>query len=123
MSKTNRGLRQSTQRDSRRFTGLRGKPAVQPMMPSRPARTLTIPFLLLALLVASTSLLSASVEAPPPRRVARAAPPPPPPPAEPAPAPPTQVFVYPTGGQTEERLGRDRYECHLWAEKQSNFDL
>jgi hypothetical protein len=41
------------------------------MMPSRSARTLTIPFLVLALLVASTLLLSACVEAPPPRRVAR----------------------------------------------------
>lgn len=75
----------------------------------------------LAFIVALTLLLSACVESPPPRRVARTAPPPPPPPAEPAP-PPTQVYVYPTGGQTEERLGRDRYECHLWAVKQSNFD-
>jgi hypothetical protein len=75
----------------------------------------------LAFLVALTLLLSACVESPPARRAARTAPPPPPP-AEPAPAPPTQVYVYPTGGQTEEKLGRDRYECHLWAVKQSNFD-
>ena len=33
-----------------------------------------------------------------------------------------QVYVYPTGGQTQDQLGRDRYECHLWAVKQSNFD-
>jgi len=66
--------------------------------------------------------LSACVEAPPPRhRVARAEPPPPPP-AEPAPPPPTQVYVYPTAGQSADQLGRDRYECHLWAVKQSNFD-
>jgi hypothetical protein len=96
---------------------------------TRPARILTNSFLssrsigalALAFVVALMLLLSACVESPPPRRVARAAPPPPPP-AEPAPAPPTQVYVYPTGGQTEERLGRDRYECHLWAVKQSNFD-
>jgi hypothetical protein len=103
---------------------------VQPM-PSRSPRTLTISFLssprslailTLTFVVALTLLLSACVEAPPPRhRVARAAPPPPPA-AEPAPAPPTQVYVYPTGGQTQEQLGRDRYECHLWAVKQSNFD-
>jgi len=78
-------------------------------------------FFTLTLAVALTLLLSACVEAPPPRhRVARAAPPPPP--AEPAPPPPTQVYVYPTGGQTQDQLGRDRYECHLWAVKQSNFD-
>jgi len=83
-----------------------------------PSRILSI-----SCLVATLALtLSACVEAPPPRhRVARATPPPPPP-AEPAPAPPTQVYVYPTGGQNEEKLGRDRYECHLWAVKQSNFD-
>jgi hypothetical protein len=100
-------------------------------MPSRSTRTLTISFLsssralavlTLMLVVASTLLLSACVEAPPPRhRVARAAPLPPPA-AEPAPPPPTQVYVYPTGGQTQDQLGRDRYECHLWAVKQSNFD-
>ena len=99
-------------------------------MPSRSARILTksflsprtLAFLTLTLVVALALLLSACVEAPPPRhRVARAAPLPPPP-AEPAPPPPTQVYVYPTGGQTQDQLGRDRYECHLWAVKQSNFD-
>ena len=100
-------------------------------MPSRSTRILTISFLpssrtlavlTLTLVVASALLLSACVEAPPPRhRVARAAPLPPPA-AEPAPPPPTQVYVYPTGGQTQDQLGRDRYECHLWAVKQSNFD-
>ena len=82
-----------------------------------PSRILSISCLLAAL----SLTLSACVEAPPPRhRVARVEPPPPP--AEPAPPPPTQVYVYPTGGQTPEQSGRDRYECHLWAVKQSNFD-
>jgi hypothetical protein len=80
-------------------------------------RFLSLSFLALAL----ASSLTACVEAPPPRhRVARTAPPPPA--AEPAPPPPTQVYVYPTGGQSSEKLGQDRYECHLWAVKQSNFD-
>jgi hypothetical protein len=34
----------------------------------------------------------------------------------------TQVYVYPTGGQTQEQLNRDRYECYLWGVKQSGFD-
>jgi outer membrane lipoprotein SlyB len=77
---------------------------------------------MLALVVALALLLSACVEAPPPRhRVARAVPPPTAPaPAEPPPT--TQVYVYPTGGQSQDQLGKDRYECHLWAVKQSNFD-
>lgn len=45
-----------------------------------------------------------------------------PPQAEPVPAPSTQVYVYPTGGQSPEQLDRDRYECHAWAVKQSGFD-
>jgi hypothetical protein len=85
---------------------------VQPM----PSRTLTRSFLVAALALT----LGACADAPP-RRVARAAPPPPPP-SEPAPPPTTQVYVYPTGGQTQDQLGRDRYECHLWAVKQSGFD-
>ena len=41
----------------------------------------------------------------------------------PAAAPPdTQVFVYPTGGQTAMQLDRDRYECHMWAVRQTGFD-
>jgi hypothetical protein len=69
-------------------------------------------------------MLSACVESPRVRqRTARATPPPPPAAAAPVePAPTTQVYVYPTGGQSADRLGRDRYECHLWAVKQSNFD-
>ncbi len=42
-----------------------------------------------------------------------------------APPPPeqqAQVFVYPAGGQDERQLDRDRYECHRWAVRQSEFD-
>jgi hypothetical protein len=74
---------------------------------------------LLGLAVAMTLFLTACVETPPPRRappVARTEPLPEPPP------PTTQVYVYPTGGQTTEQLSRDRYECYLWGVKQSGFD-
>jgi Glycine zipper len=47
---------------------------------------------------------------PPPRRVAVAEP------------PVEQVFVYPNSGQSEAQLDRDRYECHVWAVRQSGFD-
>jgi hypothetical protein len=36
--------------------------------------------------------------------------------------PTTTVYFYPTRGQSEERQDRDRYECYLWAVKQSGFD-
>lgn len=36
--------------------------------------------------------------------------------------PPTQVFFYPSGGQSREQQDRDRYECYLWAVKQTGFD-
>jgi len=42
-----------------------------------------------------------------------------------APPPPpqtTEVFVYPAQGQTPQQLDRDRYECHLWAVRESQFD-
>ncbi|MFC4307800.1 glycine zipper family protein [Steroidobacter flavus] len=51
-------------------------------------------------------------------------PPPAPPVAAPAP-PPAQdsvVYAYPLRDQTPEQQDRDRYECHLWAVKQSGFD-
>lgn len=53
---------------------------------------------------------------PPPRHVHRTIEEAPPPP------PPTQVYVYPNNGQDPARLDRDRYECHVWAVKQSGFD-
>ena len=36
--------------------------------------------------------------------------------------PATTVYFYPTRGQSEEQQNRDRYECYLWAVKQSGFD-
>lgn len=42
-------------------------------------------------------------------------------PPEPAPTP-AEVYVYPTAGQSEAQTDRDRYECHLWAAKQSQYD-
>jgi hypothetical protein len=37
-------------------------------------------------------------------------------------APATQVYFYPTAGQSPEQQDRDRYECYLWAVKQTGFD-
>jgi hypothetical protein len=34
----------------------------------------------------------------------------------------TQVFVYPANGQSPVQADRDRYECHMWAVKQTGFD-
>ena len=65
-----------------------------------------------ALLVVSG--ISGCVAEPPPRpRPIREAPPPPPPP---------EVFFYPTQGQSAQQQDRDRYECHVWAVKQTGFD-
>ena len=51
----------------------------------------------------------------------------PPEPVEIAPpaAPPeqvTEVVAYPAQGQSEQQLDRDRYECHVWAVRQTGFD-
>lgn len=32
------------------------------------------------------------------------------------------IYVYPTKGQTEKQLDRDRYECHNWAVAQSHYN-
>ncbi len=32
------------------------------------------------------------------------------------------LFVYPSEGQSEEQVRRDRYECYVWASEQSGFD-
>lgn len=40
----------------------------------------------------------------------------------PRPLPATTVYFYPTRGQSETQQDRDRYECYLWAVKQSGFD-
>ena len=71
----------------------------------------------LLLLPLAAVLLSACVVAPPPRpmhRVVEQAPPPPEAAAE--------VIIYPAKGQSPDQLDRDRYECHLWAAKQTGFD-
>jgi len=36
--------------------------------------------------------------------------------------PPTQVFFYPNSGQSPAQQDRDRYECYLWAVRQTGFD-
>ena len=43
-------------------------------------------------------------------------------PAASPPLPNTVVYFYPTKGQSEAQQDRDRYECYLWAVKQSGFD-
>ncbi|MBS0422196.1 MAG: glycine zipper family protein [Proteobacteria bacterium] len=66
-----------------------------------------------AVLLTAAALLAGCVEQPQPRRVYQSPPPPP---------PRTDVYAYPTQGQTPEQTDRDRYDCHEWAVKQSNFD-
>jgi len=53
---------------------------------------------------------------PPDERVASTETPPPPPSAN------DDVFIYPKNGQSEEVQGRDKYECHKWAQSESGFD-
>ena len=65
------------------------------------------------LLLSAAALLAGCVEQPPPRRVYQAPPPPP---------PRTEVYAYPTQGQTPEQTDRDRFDCHEWAVKQTGFD-
>jgi hypothetical protein len=43
-------------------------------------------------------------------------------PAPVAPPPSTQVYFYPKAGQSPEQQDKDRYECYLWAMKQTGFD-
>jgi len=33
-----------------------------------------------------------------------------------------RIILYPAAGQSEEQTGRDRYECHLWASQETDFD-
>lgn len=37
-------------------------------------------------------------------------------------APVTEVIFYPSAGQSAAQQDRDRYECYLWAVRQSGFD-
>jgi hypothetical protein len=32
------------------------------------------------------------------------------------------IYVYPSKGQSDSRLDRDRYECHTWAFRQTGYD-
>lgn len=34
----------------------------------------------------------------------------------------TTFYVYPARGQSEEQTRQDRYECHIWAVDEANFD-
>jgi hypothetical protein len=83
---------------------------------------------MLAMAVAILLTLAACAATPgAPGRTATRRPPPPPPTAQPAPEsarPPvsTQVYVFPARGQSADRMGQDRYECYLWAVKQTGFD-
>jgi hypothetical protein len=38
-----------------------------------------------------------------------------------APAP-SELIAYPKNGQSEDQLGKDRFECHRWAAAQTGFD-
>lgn len=64
------------------------------------------------LLIVSTLSLGACASHPPAVRSAPAA----------APPPSTQVYFYPTKGQSPAQQDRDRYECYSWASKQTQFD-
>ena len=45
-----------------------------------------------------------------------------PPQATVQPLPDTRVYVYPNAGQGAAQIDRDRYECHVWAVRQTGFD-
>jgi hypothetical protein len=75
-----------------------------------------------ALLIASASLAACVMRPLPPSRVSRAPAPAPAPAPAAQPVSLTKVYFYPTQGQTEEQQDRDRYDCHVWAVKQTGFD-
>lgn len=33
-----------------------------------------------------------------------------------------KLFVYPAAGQSDEQLAEDRFQCHVWAADESDFD-
>jgi len=69
-----------------------------------------------AVLIATLASGAALADAPAP-------PPAEPPPVSEAPVPPiAEIFVYASHGQGDKQLDRDRYECHNWAVKQSNYN-
>ena len=65
------------------------------------------------MMLAGAMLLVAACESPPPPSAV------PPPVATP---PSTEVYFYPTKGQSKAQQERDRYECYLWAKQQTGFD-
>jgi hypothetical protein len=66
------------------------------------------------LFILALSIVLGACSTPAPRRTGALQPSPPP--------PPTQVYFYPTAGQTPEQQDRDRYECYRWAVQQTGFD-
>ena len=69
--------------------------------------------------IAAFSVLAlglAGCETTPPPRPER------PPVAYAGPPPNTTVYAYPQNGQSADQQSRDRYECSLWAVKQTGFD-
>jgi hypothetical protein len=74
-----------------------------------------------ALIIAACLTLGACASTP--TTVEKPAPAPPAAPLPPpTPAQESTVYAYPLRNQTLEQQDRDRYECHLWAVKQSGFD-
>lgn len=39
-----------------------------------------------------------------------------------APALAQELFIYPTKGQSQEQLEKDKFNCYTWAKKQTGFD-
>lgn len=33
-----------------------------------------------------------------------------------------EMFIYPQKGQSQEQMEKDKYECYIWAKKQTGFD-
>jgi len=85
----------------------------------------TIRSAILTMTLAGGAVLVGCATTPPPEQ--RPAPPPPPPRGvvyqQPAPPPVnSNVYAYPTRGQTPEQQDRDHYECSIWATQQTGFD-
>ncbi|HXQ63725.1 MAG TPA: hypothetical protein VN787_02625 [Steroidobacteraceae bacterium] len=74
---------------------------------------------LVPILLVATAVVLAGCVAPPPRPMYRDVQPVP---AAPPPEQIAEVVAYPAQGQSEQQLDRDRYECHVWAVKQTGFD-
>jgi hypothetical protein len=70
------------------------------------------PSLVTAIALSAFALFAAAARADPPPEEASAG-------AAPSGA---DIYVYPSKGQSESQLDRDRYECHNWAFKQTGFD-